>query len=260
MSFIDRAVGSIKGRSNDEEDIFGGGPPPAAGSTKTPIGVPEDYTALVPPDPRSSNIASGYGYELGPSKVNPRYFDGDEYKPAQLNPASIAELQRQMVEVGLLGNTFRLGVWDSASVAAYRDLLSFANGSGLSDRQALLRYSAGEQVGTESQRAPLIVQKSNPEELRRVFRQAVIDQLGQGWDQNRINGLVTAYQAEEERVQRQAYDMELTGGSITNIPSPEAFIESKVMEQDPGGVQVRDTLDFVSQFKQIASSPGWAGG
>lgn len=242
---------------------MGGGPPPPGGSTRAPIGVPEDYTAVIENPVLQDRTSSPTAVEAAARdrfiERAPRYFEGDEFKPAQLGPASIAELQRQMVEAGLLTDSFRLGVWDSATVAAYRDLLSYANASGLTDRQALLRYRAGEQVG-EPERAPLVIQQSNPEELRRVFRQAVIETLGVGWDRGRIDQAVQAYMAEEARVQREAYDLELTGGTITNIPSPETFIEERARREEPVEAQVHDTLDFVQQFMSLANSSAWSGG
>lgn len=43
-----------------------------------------------------------------------------------------------------------------------------------------------------------VVATSDPDDLRRVFRQAVIDALGEKWDQARIDQMVAAYRDKEE--------------------------------------------------------------
>lgn len=71
---------------------------------------------------------------------NPRYHDGDEWRPANLRPDAVASLQRKMVAAGVLTGrqaAVRPGLWNSASADAYRRVLHVANARGITAEQAL---------------------------------------------------------------------------------------------------------------------------
>jgi len=106
-------------------------------------------------------------------------------------------------------------------------------------------------------RAPLVTQTTDPEELKLVFRKAVIDTLGQGWDQGKIDQMVRSYNDLETKQQRAAYDAELTGGNVVSVPSPEAFITAQATEQDPAAAQGQDMLEYMDDFLKHATSPAW---
>jgi hypothetical protein len=267
----------------------------------------------------SPNAVEGWSAQgAGPGSMGskgPQYFEGDELGPAALGPAGVGELQGFMSAAGLLDpDDFRFGVWDEASRSAYKSLLGEANASGLSVDMALTNrlnsgdmgggYGAssgggegGEGGGTggewvvgddgvpvfiEEQYVPppLELRTTNKKDLARVFRAAVIDTMGQGWTQDQINEVVDAYNWQEIRLQKDAYDdmveMERAafmgerteggeviagqlqpGGSI-NIESPEAFVENQMIEKDPiayGSGRVVD--EMVPAFMQMMG--GWTG-
>lgn len=175
--------------------------------------------------------------------IEPRYFDGDEWKPASRDPDSIVDMQRSLVIAGFLSPTdsFRLGAWDEPTRDAYKSLLEYANASGLTADVALQRYAegtpppggtgggggsgqggssgpgsyfdpiTGEWVTEKFKPPPLELRTSNKEDLRRVMRSAVIDKLGEGWSQAQIDELVDAYNWEEIRTQKDAYDQQVAG-------------------------------------------------
>src|SRR5690606_6336197 len=314
---------------NDDEPVWGGF---GSGSKnkkdkkdkKKPIGVPEDYT--IPRHSYTYRSAGGYdnmlprtsGYDvmlnrsqrdrsLGggrPTIVEqrPRYHDGDEFKPASLDPATIGELQATMAAAGLLTGDFRYGIWDAGSAAAYKDLLAEANAQGLTAEQALqLRASTftsggsggsdgsgggggaggrweigpdGEPVWVEEQYVPppLEIRTTNQDDLRRVFRAAVIDTMGQGWSQEQINEVVDAYNWKEIQVQQDAYNQQVAieraefmgerteGGEVISsaeIASPETFLEDQMREKDPVGFQTGQVVNEVlPDFWQMME--GWA--
>lgn len=286
-------------------DMIDAGPPGSPGgpsSGPSPIGVPEGYRAPVRRyDPLIARYGtSGSGYTT--TEAAPRYMSGDEWKPASLSPQQIAQLQREMIAVGLIGprTTVRNGVWDEPTREAYKELLGFANSIGTNAETALRRYR-GHQIDPETGEVtgamggtvgggtlagdvdvterftpgPLPLETTNPADLRRIFRHAVIDTLGEGWSREKIDELVRAYNWEEIRLQVDAYqsmidedrrqfeaeqrdlkqleaaeamaargeDAEVTVGDEytpgqtleVSIPSPQAFLEERMIEDDPVG-------------------------
>lgn len=245
------------GGLGDEE--LGGGPPSGGGSD-TPIGVPEDYTVEVPVD--SPVIARGEVPATTQTR-GPRYYEGDEWEPAGQSPASIRDIQQAMYDAGLLGDGFRVGVWDGTAAGAYAEVLAYANAAGISAQQALARMAATGEFNAGEAPPPLVVQRTNPEDLRRVFRATIINELGEGWDQERVNRMVSAYQAAEEQAQREEYQMQVEGrsGTVTAPPSPEAFAEAEAMRADPTGVGAHDLIaDYIPTFMQLVGSPAWGVG
>lgn len=241
-----------------------------------PDGQPLRWGASVPVPPNGPGSrgiegpgtapSSGFDYQL------PRYFSGDEWLPAQLPPDQLAALQRKMVAAGLLKpGTAQLGVWDQVSMTAYTRLLEFANASGLDAQTALDRWGQATQKNPNQGRAPLVVQVTNPDDLRQTFRKAVIDTLGEGWDQSKIDQMVNAYQQVETQAQQQQYQMKGTtidpntgypvdagqGGTVTAPPSPQAYAEQQARSEAPAQAQEHDSLGFINQFRQMVG--GWQG-
>lgn len=196
--------------------------------------------------------SSGYQYQL------PRYFDGDQWLPAQLPPDQLAALQRKMVAAGLLkAGSAQLGVWDAASMQAYMQLLAYANASGLDAQAALDQW--GQQHAAAPPGAGLPVQVTNDEDLRKVFRQSIIDTLGQGWDQAKIDQMISAYHGVEIGAQRSAYTAQDQGGTYQTAPSPQAYAAAQAQAENPMGVQEHDLIKQggpLDAFKQIIG--GWA--
>lgn len=263
-------------------DKIAGGPPPTddTGATKkpNPIGVPaetynpatgqyEPWQATVSVAPRAPSVpAHGFihAYDSGvpvgtTSQVPPRYYGGDEVAPAGWDPERIANLQRDLVAVGLIPKSasIRVGFWDANSQKAFEQLLGYANQTGTTWQSALSNYGQmTEAEGAGQPRAPLQVRTSNPDELRTVFRKAVIDTLGQGWDQTKIDSMVSAYQAAETGAQTTAYNQAETGGTVSQVASPDVFAATQARAENPLLAQEHDVLTGpIESFKQMLA--GW---
>jgi hypothetical protein len=279
-----------------------------APSRNKPLGVPRGYTATVA---RRDTANWQYPYVLSRPLVpglagqrdaeqGPRYFEGMEYKPASAPVEEIIEKQRLMVIAGLLSPSegFMLGVWDPTTVKAYRTLLEYANQAGLNADAALRRFAespgmvggsdgegggAGGQWGIDPETGefvpieetfvapPMEVRTHNKDDLRRVFRAAVINMLGEGWTEAQINELVDAYNWKEIGLQAEAYrdevaQMELefqgkprTSNVISQVdaPSPESFIEEEARESDPQGFAATQIAeDFAPAFFEALGGYG----
>src|SRR5262245_29193192 len=82
--------------------------------TRRPLGVPVGYEASVPRSLLGGFYPHGYSYKThryGPGaleashqlvSVAPRYFSGDEWKPASRSPQAIAAEQRKLLAAGFL--------------------------------------------------------------------------------------------------------------------------------------------------------------
>lgn len=247
--------------------------------TAGPIGVPDDYVATVPYQLGGGGVRSANAAEHWAGKthdVAPRYFDGDEYAPGSQSPSEIVELQRAMARIGLLGpNTrFRLGVWDEPTAKAYRSLLAYSNQQGVDFRVAMMNLIStggnytvdkfGNIMSVEEAEAvdinKLPTKTTDPEELKMVFRQAVIDTLGQGWSEDKLQQMAAQYNQMEIKQQRAQYQAEVSGGNVVQVPTPEAFAVNYAEQKDPIGAQTEDFLGQVDQFAQAISSPAWGVG
>lgn len=262
-------------------------------TTRKPIGVPEDYTS---PFTRGGNY-SARGAEVWAEAGRPHgsigarppmYWEGDEYAPGRLSPDAIADLQANLASAGLLTDRFRYGVFDEATRNAYAQLLGEANSAGVPFRELLAQRQQSITMGGDTgmgfdengnpimapyQAPPLEIKTTNKDDLRRAFRTSIIDTIGEGWSQAQINEMVDAYNWQEIKVQKDAYDQitalerseyegtrDPAGGEMiteVSVPDPNTFLEQEMIRRDPQGYQAgRVVQDFVPAFMQMMQ--GWA--
>lgn len=267
--------------------IPGGGMPPIGGDSsddeRKPIGVNDDYRVTTQRRyttegeyPNVLNMPPVPGYANQPVEVGPRYFAGDQYEPSLLSPQSIMALQRDMALTGLLtsGTEITPGFWDQNSADAYGQLLSYANRQGISAPEAMNRLKAqmqqagqggrftvdefGNIVPVETaQRPPLVIRQTDPRTLEIAFRDAAMNLLGEGLDPGEVQDMVAAYQGMEANRQRDAYNKELAGGTVLDIPSPQAWSESQIAERFPEGVEDYRALQYMTDAMTMLGSPAW---
>lgn len=266
-------IGEIIAAAQDVSTMLGGGAPgrgvgpspeariAAAGQVGEEgesefIGVPEGFLARPP--------TFGQRFSVGTNVGRPTFRKGDETAPLGWAPRKIATFQRQLVDAGLLLKPYRAGRWDAASAGALEELMAFANSQGHSSIETALaewqRVEAEFGGVTDPEGGPgggrqLTIQVSDPVELKRVFRRAVVDMLGQGWDEGRLDQMVTSFQDTERAVQQRAFEVGEMGGEFTGLPDPAAFAEEQIREQDPIGVQSRDLLGRTEEFLGLLRSP-----
>lgn len=255
----------------------GDGPPPATSTSDRerttrpkPIGVPEDYPIPggapgVKPkpfyDPRADVLKS-------PPPPRTRYMVGDELLPANYSADRVVQIQYGLERIGLLSQgNYSLGIWDPATMKAYKELLGLANARGQTAEQTLNEYMAivdagGGPAGDAGRTIPpLVVSKTPAEELDSVFRRAAIELTGRGWSSDEVNQAITAYNEIETQRQEEAYNAQYFGGGgeVEAIPSPSAFIQSRITQQDPEEVAVESGLGFIGDFLSMAGGSGWGG-
>ena len=241
-------------------------------------GVPDDYYV-------NRRTTEDYGYErrvpgttgltYEPQTVNrdqrvtPQFQEGDEYRYYGASPQEIARLQAALTAAGLLDPDdyapgFIGGADNDPTIGAIRTIMGFANRAGFTTVEDALRAyvtSGYGEVGARDYEAArgaaarLPAPVSNADDLRRVFRSAVIETLGTGWSEQQIEGLVANYQAAERGFNAQV----AAGESLPEmqLPTPETFAIEQARTADPTGAQTQEFLGAADQFNQIIGR--WSG-
>jgi hypothetical protein len=238
------------------------GAPAAAQPSRTPIGVPSNFSPYAGID--SGNILYSHpSTSTVPADAPISYFTGDEWKPASYPTEQIVALQRQLQDAGLLDPPYQLGVWDAASRSAYKDLLALSNARGVNASQALsyVRDAVGQYGQTGKKAQPLTVTLTNPADIASLATQIAVRTIGRRLTDAESMQLAQAYNALERQYQEQAYAAagsglsdNATGGTLTQPPNASTYAEQQLREQHPEDVTEMNTINNVDAFRQLLAS------
>jgi len=278
---------AAKQKAKDKSDPFGlnlgaAGPPPPGGSTSTYIGIPNNYDPGRLPYgyPGTAGFSGSHEplYPGGPQTDRqipagyPGYQEGDQYRPRNLSSDQIWATQQTLAKMGLLSGPFLPRVWDQATADAYKAVLGYANQHGISDEQAMIELGNSAKLGlmtvdaqgnvipagsAAAQRAPLVTHLTDPKILKPAFRQIAIND-GVAWNEDQVNTAVMAYNALEKQRQQQAYDAQVKGGTVYDVPDPQSYMDAYVRDLAPGAVAEHDALGFASEAMGLMNSPAWS--
>jgi hypothetical protein len=251
-------------------DAFGGGrsEPPYGGTQgkQNYIGVPDDYVAAgnVIPTTTFSDRTGRAGTAYLPGVAAPTYVTGSEYRMRALSPERIAALQSQLARAGLIGpkQTFRVGVWDEVSAAAYRKVLAYANQGGIDEDSALndLQFDAasnrgvlmrgdGAVAGGSGSAAPKAPEPGNVTRLtsgtslEEQIQQAARNRLGRKLRKSEVSRFVSIYHGieKEDSAALNAADDQVQAGAdvtITEAPTPDTaasqFMDHNYAQEEAG--------------------------
>lgn len=243
------------------------------------IGVPGGFQQRVDMPARTRNPGIGqpgmvteedpYSYMRDPT-----YLEGSELAIYGMPAPQLAALQRQLERAGLLEpgdyNPGSLtGDAGDVTVSAFTHLLAYANRAGFQSYEAALRKLTSfplppnqlEDRARQARAESRLPSVSNPDDLRRVFRSAVINELGTGWSERQIDDLVAAYQAREMQYGAYNNPTPVPGVAETNVapPNPETFAANAARAFDPGAATGQDFLGVANQFFQLLSGGTPAG-
>ena len=242
----------IRGQINSRGQGGGGSSstrrPNQPAEPRRPLGVPEDYTTLGQRDftgasPRQAEAWALRGKGQGtPVSRGPRYFEGDEWRPANSGRDSIILKQQALIIAGYLDvdDEIAFGRWDETTADAYASLLAEANAAGLTADQMLQEAARSVRVNQDGGGGsggggggggrgvridpetgelvmmtdtfippPLEIRTANKADIERVFRSAVIDRMGVGLPASEISAMADAYIWKQVELQKQAYDQEV---------------------------------------------------
>lgn len=210
MSALDNILASRPAAAAVEEDNLGY------------IGMPKGYVAT-----RTGPISIRQA-ERGQGRIaTPRYKVGSEMEPRSYSPENIARLQQQLALAGLIGpeTRFRLGVWDSTSINAYKNLLAYANQGGTSREDALQalvsspRLKPGEDGSlgggagggaTAPQFSTRLntFERSDPASVRQTAEQAFKQALGRKPRKDELERFTSAFLGREQSAQAAVFDVQ----------------------------------------------------
>lgn len=257
------------------------GPPVAgvnSGSGPKPIGVPSGFTATRPQNRSTRVIGVNVrlpGQEL--ASIPPRYVEGNEWDPATIPPEDRAQLQLALREAGLYSKNqkFTLGVWDESTRGAYKRLLAYANGTGLTWNDALEEYgrtggAAGGMIdadtggpagsGGAGDRAPLVKRSTNPSELAATFEVIYRDRTGKKPSAGELSRMVNAYLQGESAQQDALYAAGETGGNVSDVIDPKLFAQQQAEATDQAGAFRQDAIDTFRTLGNVLTGGGALGG
>lgn len=204
---------------------------------RNPIGVEPGYTAPYTGQrlSKTDELDSMSGYDWASSGVGARYDATDLDLFAGLSPESISEIQSALLRSGLVDQVTK-GIWDPGTAGAMQKILAFANQRGLLWQDALDLWSeAGAASGGSGARGPVFTPRlSNPDDLRKVFKQAAFNTLGGNFlDDAAYERMVAGYQGEELAAQRAQFNAAVGGGGETvDAPSAQTFGEDQIKAEN----------------------------
>ena len=219
-------------------------------------GFPADYRANRPVR-RARRSGWGSGIPSMGAGVAPQYKTGDEWQPSSWNPRRILDIQNRLFGAGLIDpdDTITPGRWDPTTRKAYRALLEYSNGAGLDYESALedllsMPFTQEQDEGRE--RAPFQSVVSNPDDLRRAGGDLAQQVLGSSdVDPAAMNKIVSGFQGLEAGAQRQEYDTQESGGTVTRPPDFETYAGQELRKLNPLKADARKALsafDFVAHM------------
>lgn len=204
------------------------------------------------------------------------FSDGDAERLLYgLPPQEVANIQWTLSEVGILRKDYTRGRVGPETLTAYEEVLRLSNvearapsvilsemsaqGLGSSVAKAAGRLADEQSRSAGPTRAPFTARVSNPNDLRKYFREAILNATGEYRSQVDVDQMVEAYQAIERNAQAAAYNAAPSGGTVTAPESVESFTERTLEEVVPDQVQTRDVVDRAGQlFGMLGSFGGQA--
>lgn len=227
------------------------------------LGVEDGYSADIPINSREGGAVNVSAPAYKPAAYTPAHLEAG----MALAPDELAHVQDALARAGLLSGEYRSGWPDSKTKTAYKKLLEMSNRVGTPWQMTLQNLIAGEDGsgggggggrrgggGGGGGRAPLTVQLSNPEDLKKVFSQVALATTGVGKiDDADADAMVAAFQQHERSFQQRAFNA--IGGEIVAAPSVQSFAADEIDELDEGGVAAKRYADNAQALIEALGAP-----
>jgi hypothetical protein len=190
-----------------------------------------------------------------------------------------------MAQIGLYDQNATLisGDWGEETATAFRRLLAYSNQHGMPYRVALNNLRAQVEgnnaltggtggsggrfridrngnlvpIDQPADREPLVTRTTDPRTLNILFRELSQKLLGQSLSPDQVSAMSSAYNQMEVQRQQEAYNAQVAGGSVVDIPSPESFGQAQIEQEHPEEVATNTGLNYMSEAMQMLGSPAW---
>lgn len=247
------------------------------GSTTNADGTPKTAAQLLAEGPSGSTspgyvllpytglsgsvIANQSTKSVVPGATNPdMYTEQNLLDPLGWSPEKIADLQQRMMNVGLYGKQSTVkGKWNNQDLEAYRLLLTGANVAGKTSDQQLTEWSIRpptsldiKGLGGPGSASKAVVQLTNPTDVR-ASAEAVSQSLIGHVDPGFVNAAPAAFNAQEQAAgDAQVADVAAgQGGTVTQAPSQQAFLQDKLQREQPLAVDANSFVNTFDNFRKM---------
>ena len=236
-------------------------------------GAPEEEEVKVAPQPKTLGVPRTYratdrgqrreapsaefgdafpGFDPYAKGIAPRYTEADLDWLNGLSPEYLAQIQWGLKNAGLI-KTFRAGEWTGDEEDAMARIFAYANRQGLLWEDALVEFANNPEIGAKaagggSGRAAFTARLSNPDDLKKAFKQSLYDaQGGLFMDDAAVQRMVDAYQQIEYGAQRAAYD----NADVVEPPTAQTFAAEEAKKADAAGVEAAGFADYGQIFEEL---------
>lgn len=176
----------------------------------------------------------------------------DFYK---MDPASLSSLQQRLLAGGFYpgdveAEDLALGTHDEDTLKAYERAVTRAAAFHEADEDVTLDDVIDKAIAANAgkkkkgrERAPLVVELSDPEDVRRGIEAVARKAIGRKLSDTEREKYVGLWHAIQTQTQKAAYSAAETGGTITQAPSFEAFAAARIAKEygvEAGAVDIAE--------------------
>lgn len=224
---------------------------------RTALGVGNRYTTVLPTP-------------YGDVKAHPRYFTGDEFKPAGWSFDRRYSLAQELLEMGLITAKQAEGDWNPSVRGAYSGILKAANYKGVPWRELMdgelaqirqmpedQRPGAGEGAG--AQRKAPVAQVTNPTDIRAVIDKAATDLYGGAIGQGEMDSIISSFQNLESSRNAQLEQAALAdqgGQQIMDLPGLDSYVAEQIRAAHPNEVKAKAFGDRLDTLLRTMTTSG----
>lgn len=238
-------------------------PTGAAGGTTDFLGLPANSAS--PSAAMAADQAAQASWAQGQRAA--AYANGAQMMPVYQSwqPQDIDNLQRRLINVGLLDTNYQKGVWDASSQKAFTEILGHANNMGSPWQDALANYETGSPMvwdsktgtfvkatpGTARTRSVVLTNYTSPDDLATTAQGVATAKLGRSFTPQELQKFISAYHGTEKA----ASDAQAGNQDYTAPASMATAATTFAEQQDPDAYNASKFLPMVDRMNQLLAGP-----
>lgn len=178
----------------------------------------------------------------------------------QMGAAEVKALQRKLIAGGLLEMDEPNGIHDEDTFAAYTTILRraamFTAAKNPVTLDEVLDQAAANPQDPSAGKAPFVGMQDNPETLRRQAAEFSKIITGRPLPPAVIDQIVGEYQANQIAAQHRAFDVQDSGGVVTQEQDFESFVQDRTEDLDPVGTETFGMKKNMDVFFKLLHGAG----
>lgn len=205
----------------------------------------------------------GVGYAGAPytEDVLPRYYEGDaEVLFNDLPPAARAQLQDEMIAAGVYGAknpNIVHGIFDQETATAFKQVLTTANATGNDYRTVIQNYKQFAASQPPPPPTPHVATISSTTDLVKTFKDVSRNALGRELSDSEAKRYASVLQGQEAAADQAKFAMQDAGtsGTVMGAPSPSAFLDEQLKQNQPGEYGANRLATTFDTFQSLLKGP-----